>query len=151
MKTAIELADEFPEQNLANIEPDAANLLNGWGLEAVAMLLQQADQIEALTIERDKLNRLLDKAVESNDRYISLQESLKADAARYLFAREKFMCYREENNDDATRRHGSELVIYAAELHIDLPRVYSTYGGIHEYKVDPKAVDAAIDAMKGKS
>ena len=78
-------------------------------------------------------------------------EALKADAERYLFAREKFMCYREENNDDATRRHGSELVIYAAELHIDLPRVYSTYGGIHEYKVDPKAVDAAIDAMKGKS
>ncbi len=58
MKTAIELADEFPEQNLANIEPDAANLLNGWGIEAVAMLLHQADQIEALKADAERLDLL---------------------------------------------------------------------------------------------
>lgn len=108
----------------------------------------QAAEIERLTGCLEKANIQAEKF--EREWYLRGDEidALKADAERYRFSREKFMCYREENNDDATRRHGSELVVYAAELHIDLPRVYSTYGGVHEYTVDPEVVDAAIDAMR---
>jgi hypothetical protein len=104
MKTAIELADEFPEQNLANIEPDAAYLLNGWGLEAVVMLLQQAEQIEQLEVERLRLagevSNRNQRALEGDkstaafntlyDEFEALRverDALKADAERYRWMR----------------------------------------------------------------
>jgi len=67
MKTAIELADEFPEQNLANIEPDAVNHLNWWGVEAVAMLRQQAEQIDALKADAERIRECASRLVEYAD------------------------------------------------------------------------------------
>lgn len=91
MKTAIELAEEFPEQNLANIEPDAVNHLNLWGLEAVAMLLQQAEQIEALTKERDG-------AYVQSLQFSAENEALKADAGRYRKIKPSFVWDNENSH-----------------------------------------------------
>ena len=55
MKTANELVFEFPEQNMLNLEHDAVTKLNGWGIEAAAMLRSQAKEIEQLKKERDAL------------------------------------------------------------------------------------------------
>ena len=104
MKTAIELADEFPEQNPGNFEHDAALRLNDWGIEAHAMLRQQAEQIEAL----------------------------KADAERYRWLR--------------------ALPIEAPQIGLDVVTWSnddeSTNSGVG---IRLTELDAAIDAMKGKS
>jgi hypothetical protein len=55
MKTANELADEFPEQNPCNFEYDAAIRLNEWGIEAVDMIRSQAIAIDALTALTESL------------------------------------------------------------------------------------------------
>ena len=139
MKTAIELADEFPEQNLANIEPDAANILNWWGIEAVAMLCQQAEQIEALTKERDgayvqslqfsEENEALLKAnLDCVDHFNTLKtdyDALKADAERYQW--------------------------YVAQLESgNLDKLEEAFRNMERVEIVTKQMfDAAIDAMKG--
>ena len=127
MKTAIELADEFPEQNLANLEPDAANILNGWGIEAVAMLLQQAEQLSAWLAANgpggwiDDLRNKCEALEITND-------ALKADAERWKTIKPHFYFDNEGG-------HGFWNCSISSE----------------SWTVDGVVPDAAIDSMKGKS
>lgn len=94
MKTANELAYEFPEQNLLNLEHDAVTKLNDWGIDAAAMLRSQAAEIEQLKKERDALRA---DAERQEAKIKALRKSL--NWALSNFSEEPFEWSNEEDAD----------------------------------------------------
>ncbi len=143
MKTAIELAARLSARYLDTKQMLPDELAH----ESAAMILQQAEQIEALTKERDgayvqslqfsEENEALLKAnLDCVDHFNTLKtdyDALKADAERYQWLRKHVVfgyCSPEGCNSDD---------------------VYLTITGYKAFPQTGKTVDAAIDAMKGKS
>jgi len=164
MKTAQELAGEFPEQNPGNFEHDAALRLNDWGIEAHAMLIQQAEQIDQLEVERLRLvgevsNRNI-RALEGDkstaafntlcDEYEALRlESLQLKAAlRWQPASGMLESIEALSNENLALKADAERYRH---LRATTNWVSNSKGQRIDVRKSPELLDAAIDAMKGKS
>ena len=126
MKTAIELADEFPEQNPGNFEHDAALRLNDWGIEAHAMLRQQAEQL-SVWLAANGPGGWIDDLRNKCEALEITNDALKADAERY-----RWWVTQVEHKDF----ENLEKAFKSMEAREDVTK---------------QMMDAAIDAMKGKS
>jgi len=92
MKTATELANEFPEQNPRNFEYDAAIRLNDWGVDAAAMLRSQAAEIENLKAEIETRKSYADEQTDFAIKNANERDALKADAERYRWLKQRLLC-----------------------------------------------------------